>query len=79
MTAPSKQIFDEMKAAAIAVWTENYSDEFGYVTEKTDRINSINNIEDNAMVFFRMFDWVNQGKMIDKLGPEAINYINENR
>ena len=79
MAAPSKQIFDEMKAAAIAVWTENYSDEFGYVTEKTDRINSINNIEHNAMVFFRMFDWTNQGKMMNKLGPEAINYINENR
>lgn len=79
MATPSKQIFDEMKAAAIAVWTENYSDEFGYVTEKTDRINSLSNIEDNAMVFFRMFDWINQGKMMNKLGPEAINYINENR
>lgn len=79
METPSQQIFDEMKAAAIAVWTENYSDEFGYVTEKTDRINGITNIQDNAMVFFRMFDWINQDKMIDKLGAEAINYINENR
>jgi hypothetical protein len=79
METPSKQIFDEMKAAAKAVWVENYSDEFGYVTEKTDRIDSIGNIEDNAMVFFRMFDWINQGKMIDKLGAEAINYINKNR
>jgi hypothetical protein len=79
METPSKQIFDEMKAAAIAVWSENYSDEFGYVTEKTDRINGITNIQDNAMVFFRMFDWTNQSKMMYKLGPEAINYINENR
>lgn len=79
METPSQQIFDEMKAAAIAVWSENYSDEFGYVTEKTDRINSLSNIQDNAMVFFRMFDWVNQDKMMNKLGPEAINYINENR
>lgn len=79
METPSKQIFDEMKAAAIAVWSENYSDEFGYVTEKTDRINGITNIQDNAMVFFRMFDWTNQSKMMYKLGSEAINYINENR
>jgi hypothetical protein len=79
METPSQQIFDEMKAAAIAVWSENYSDEFGYVTEKTDRINGITNIQDNAMVFFRMFDWTNQSKMMYKLGPEAINYINENR
>jgi hypothetical protein len=79
MATLSKQIFDEMKAAAIAVWSENYSDEFGYVTEKLDRINGITNIQDNAMVFFRMFDWTNQSKMMYKLGPEAINYINENR
>lgn len=79
MEAPNQQVFDEMKAAATAVWTENYSDEFGYVTEKLDRINGLNNIQDNAMVFFRMFDWINQDKMISKLGPEAINYINNNR
>jgi len=79
METPSQQIFDEMKAAAIAVWSENYSNEFGYVTEKTDRINSLNNIQDNAMVFFRMFDWINQDKMIGKLGTDAINYINANR
>jgi hypothetical protein len=79
MEAPSQQIFDEMKAAAIAVWSENYSDEFGYVTEKTDRINGLSNIQDNAMVFFRMFDWINQDKMIGKLGTDAINYINANR
>ena len=79
METPSQQIFDEMKAAAIAVWSENYSDEFGYVTEKTDRINGITNIQDNAMVFFRMFDWVNQDKMVGKLGTDAINYINANR
>lgn len=79
MEAPSQQIFDEMKAAAIAVWSENYSNEFGYVTEKTDRINGLSNIQDNAMVFFRMFDWINQDKMIGKLGTDAINYINANR
>jgi hypothetical protein len=79
METPSQQVFDEMKAAATAVWTENYSDEFGYVTEKLDRINGFSNIQDNAMIFFRMFDWTNQGKMISKLGPEAINYINNNR
>ena len=79
METPSQQIFNEMKAAATAVWTENYSNEFGYVTEKLDRINGLNNIQDNAMVFFRMFDWVNQDKMIAKLGSEAINYINNNR
>jgi hypothetical protein len=79
METPSQQIFDEMKAAAAAVWSENYSDEFGYVTEKLDRINGINNIQDNAMVFFRMFDWNNQYKMMSKLSSDAINYINDNR
>jgi hypothetical protein len=38
MKAPSEAIFEEMKAAAIAVWTETYSDEYGYVTEKLNII-----------------------------------------
>jgi len=40
MKTPSKAIFEEMKAAAIAVWTETYSDEYGYVTEKINIIES---------------------------------------
>ena len=78
MNTPSITIFEEMKSAAIAVW-QTYDNEFGYVTEKLERVNSITNVQDNAMVFYRMFDYENQAKMRARLSPEAINYINENR
>lgn len=78
MTTPSITIFNELKSASIAVW-ETYDNEFGYVTEKLEQVNSITNIQDNAMVFYRMFDYENQAKMRARLSQEAINYINENR
>ena len=78
METPNISIFDEMKAAATSVW-QTYDNTYGYVTEKLDYINSIRNIQDNAMVFYRMFDYQNQAKMIKLLSDEAINYINNNR
>jgi hypothetical protein len=79
MKTPSKAIFEEMKAAAIAVWTETYSDEYGYVTEKINIIESLTNYQDNIMVCFRMFDMWNQRTMLSKLGPEAQYYIEGNK
>ena len=78
MNTPSITIFEEMKSAAIAVW-QTYDNQFGYVTEKVERVNSITNVQDNAMALYRMFDYENQAKMRARLSQEAINYINENR
>lgn len=75
---PSIEIFNELKDAAKSVWQDNYSDEFGYVTEKLDRIKSIDNYADNAMVCYRMFDSNNQYKMRQLLSPEALEYITNN-
>ena len=80
-STPSDIIFDKIKEAAISIWRNNYSDEFGYVTEKINRIESITNIADNVMVFYRMFDHNNQAKMIKTLeesSPEAVVYIFDN-
>ena len=74
---PSDEIFNEMKDAAIKVW-ETYDNEFGYVTEKVERINSIRNYQDNVMVFYRMFDHINQYKMRNGLSQEALDYIKNN-
>jgi hypothetical protein len=79
METPSKAIFEEMKAAAIAVWTETYSDEYGYVTKKINIIKSLTNYQDNIMVCFRMFDMWNQRTMMSKLSPEAQYYIEGHR
>lgn len=75
---PSDEIFNELKEAAIKVW-KTKDNNYGYVDEKLNTINNINNYSDNAMVFYRMFDYQNQFLMKKELSKEAIQYINQNR
>ena len=77
MNAPTQEVFDEMKNIATEIWN-TYDNRFGYVTEKLERINSFDNIQDNAMVFYRMFDWNNQQTFISKASHETFKYIQEN-
>jgi len=72
---PSLKIFNEIKNTAINIWKDNYSDEFGYVTEKLDIINSLSNYKDNVMICYRMFDSTNQYKMRNIISQEALEYI----
>lgn len=76
--APSDEIFNEMKQAAIDVW-KTYDDTHGYASEKINKVNSITNIQDNAMVFYRMFDHFNQAKMKRSLSEKSIDYIQHNQ
>lgn len=74
---PTEDVFNKMINIATIIWLQ-YDDEFGYVTEKLDIINSIRNYEDNVMAAYRMFDHVNQAKF-RKLAPEdVLTYINNN-
>ena len=77
METPSQEIFDLMKKAAISIW-DKYDDEYGYATEKIERVNSLDNIQDNAMVFYRMFDYQNQAKMLNMLPQHVLDYISNN-
>jgi len=77
METPSIEIFNEMRVAATQIWN-TYDNQFGYVTEKLDYINSIKNIEDNAMVFYRMFDWENQTTFKTLVSESTLNYIKNN-
>jgi hypothetical protein len=76
METPSQEIFDEMKLIATTIWS-TYDNEFGYVTEKLERM-KFGNIQDNAMIFYRMFDHVNQGKFRANASPEVLEYIKNN-
>lgn len=67
-TAPSDEIFAEMKAAAREVW-EGYDDP--YRREKLERIHGVENVGDNFMYLFAMFDMENQRKVVEKLSPKA--------
>lgn len=76
---PSQEIFDTMKEAAMIIWN-TYDNEFWYVDEKINKINSIENYQDNAMIFYRMFDWVNQAKFraIVEDYNDILEYITNN-
>jgi hypothetical protein len=74
---PTEEVFNEMKTIASKIWN-TYDNTYGYVNEKLDRINSINNIQDNAMVFYRMFDHQNQNSFRCSASPEVLAYIQDN-
>lgn len=78
MKTPSNAIFEEMKQIASSIWKDNYSDEHGYVTGKLQFINSIDNLDDNAMVYYRMFDYQNQRKFQQLATTPVLVYIEEN-
>lgn len=75
--APSEEIFKEMIDIATIIWKQ-YSDEFGYVTEKLNIINNLQNYEDNIMIAYRMFDFVNQAKFRALASEDVIEYIDSN-
>jgi cystathionine beta-lyase family protein involved in aluminum resistance len=78
MNTPSQEIYNEMKSIAIQVWS-SYDNTYGYVTEKINYINSIKNIQDNAMVFYRMFDNSNQETFRSNASNEVLEYIKNNK
>jgi hypothetical protein len=78
METPSIEIFNDMKQAATRVW-KTYDNEYGYVDEKLNYVNGLNNIQDNAMVFYRMFDWENQRKFKQLVNEETLEYIKNNQ
>jgi hypothetical protein len=77
METPSNEVFLEMQEIAISIWNE-YDNTYGYVDEKVNRVRGITNIQDNAMVFYRMFDWSNQLKFKSWATPSVLEYIKNN-
>jgi len=77
MEKPSDDIFLEMKSAATQIW-ETYDNQFGYVDEKMSIVNNLQNIQDNAMVFYRMFDVSNQSKFRMLVSPGTLEYMFNN-
>lgn len=75
---PSQEIFEDLKQAATQIWN-TYDDTYGYRTEKLDRVNSISNYADNAMVTYRMFDGSNQTKMRALVSEKTLEYIDNNQ
>lgn len=78
MNTPSQEIYNEMKSLATQIWS-TYDNQYGYVTEKLSYINRIDNIQDNAMVFYRMFDNNNQETFRANASNEVLEYIENNK
>jgi hypothetical protein len=74
---PTQEVFDEIRTEAIKIW-EKYDDQYGYATEKINRVNAVKNYADNAMIFYRMFDSSNQSKLREALSEKALYFIKEN-
>lgn len=73
-TAPDKHIFDELKQEAIKIW-QSYDDTYGYASGKISKIKDLENIKDNFMYMFAMFDVINQRKLINNLSDKAKNAL----
>lgn len=69
-TAPSQEVFDDIKQMSIKIW-QSYDNEHGYVDEKVDQIKDLENVKDNYMYMFSMFDVVNQAKLMALVKPET--------
>lgn len=73
-TAPDQKYFDELKNAAISIWRQ-YDDTYGYATEKINKIKDIQNVSDNFMYIYAMFDWINQSKINTTVSKETLAEI----
>lgn len=78
METPDIQVFNEMLNKAISIWS-TYDDTYGYASEKINYIKSLTNVQDNAMVFYKMFDHFNQSKFLENISSAAFTYIQNNQ
>lgn len=67
--APTEYAFNRMKKACIKVWS-SYENE-DYRNEKIGAIKNIQNVGDNFMYMFAMFDGFNQQKVVIQLDEQT--------
>lgn len=67
---PSDAIFTDLKKAAMRIWL-GYDDEFGYATEKVNRIKDLKNVGDNFMFMIAMYDSSNQRKLFASINEDT--------
>lgn len=75
-TAPSQEVFDDIKENATKIW-QTYDNTYHYVDEKLNQIKDIKNISDNAWFIVAMFDSNNQAKLITMVKKETARFIIE--
>jgi hypothetical protein len=73
---PSDHIFNEVKKAAIELWTD-IADHPSYLEEKTGKLKSLENVRDNFMYIVAMFDLNNQHKLSFRISKDAREAIHD--
>lgn len=74
-TPPKQEIFEEVKRAAIQIWS-TYDDTYGYASSKINAIKDLQNIGDNTGYMIAMFDQSNQQRLLQTVETEeAKDYI----
>lgn len=75
--APPEESFEDMKRACLSVWEQYKNSPGDYYKEKTARIPDMQNISDNFMYLFAMFDHINQRKVVQLLRKGTIEELRE--
>jgi hypothetical protein len=72
-SAPSDEIFNEVKQASMELWVERYPEATSpyYAKEKVAGIERLQNVQDNVMSIVARFDSENMRLLANKLSPEA--------
>jgi len=78
-TAPSDEIFDEVKQKSMDLWIERYPEDSSpfYAQEKVSEIKDLRNIKDNVMSIVARFDSDNMKNLSEKLSAEARTALRE--
>jgi hypothetical protein len=71
---PKQEYFDELKSACIKFWGA-FDDQFGYATEKINRIKDLENNYSNYMMMVKMFHQLNWEILAELLSLETRNDI----
>ena len=72
----TEKAFKDIKQNCIKIW-QSYNDEFGYSTDKINRVKDVNNIKDNGLHLIAMFDVLNIQKLLSMLKPETVEELEE--
>ena len=72
--APTDEVFEEIKAAAIRIW-QTYDDTFGYSSGKIERVERVENVQDNWMYIIGMFDSRNQALFLTTVSLATADLI----
>lgn len=76
MKTVSDEVFNELLREAAIIW-QTYDNSHGYVDEKMERLNKLQNYSDNWGTIVGMMDIHNQRKLYDAVGEEARQAIDD--